>query len=97
MRGEKRYFIGIVTAFFMLFTVLLQAQVAPDSATTQVSIPVISSEVPQPIREIIVDTIGGIVYREQDIRAGLLYDAERGAVVCRRICIMLIRLHHSPR
>jgi D-alanyl-D-alanine carboxypeptidase (penicillin-binding protein 5/6) len=81
MRGEKGYFIGIVTAFFMLFTVLLQAQVAPDSATTQVSIPVISSEVPQPIREIIVDTIGGIVYREQDIRAGLLYDAERGAVV----------------
>ena len=39
-----------------------------------------SVEVKNPT-EFIIDTIGGLVWRENDIRAGLLYDAERGAVV----------------
>ena len=82
IKGLKNIFPTLVLLVFMAgrltaqspMVSLAEASMEPD--TTR--IPVVAST---PVPNFIIDTIAGLVSRENDIRAGLLYDAERGAIV----------------
>lgn len=74
-----RYFRVFPVMLFMVFMAgELMAQSVSDTLLKKA--PVSNAEVINQ-NVFIMDTIGGLVMRENDIRAGLLYDAERGAVV----------------
>ena len=49
--------------------------------TMSVVSPVASTDGVRQQTPFVLDTMHGLVYLENDIRAGLLYDAERGAIV----------------
>ncbi|MBL0340255.1 MAG: LysM peptidoglycan-binding domain-containing protein [Bacteroidetes bacterium] len=76
----------LINLFRLIPVLLLLISMAGGLAAQEVSDTLLKIN-PNPVTEVknqsvfIVDTIGDLVLREHDIRAGLLYDAERGAIV----------------
>lgn len=75
--------INIIRIFFvaLLCTCFQAASMAQGVDTMSVVLPVASTDGVRQQTPFVLDTMPGLVYRENDIRAGLLYDAERGAIV----------------
>lgn len=75
--------INIISIFFvaLLCTCFQAASIAQGVDTMSVVLPVAGTDGVRQQTPFVLDTMPGLVYRENDIRAGLLYDAERGAIV----------------
>lgn len=76
----------LISIFRIFFTAQLclcvhATAIAQGVDSMQVVAPLIGTDGVRQQTPFVLDTMPGLVYRENDIRAGLLYDAERGTVV----------------